>query len=76
MCFRFFSLQVKELNDAQSVTSEIDCISAVFEFNALKSLTQRFMVMTDGLFGSLTEWQRKIRVRFLPIVIWAHCIHP
>lgn len=44
----------------------------MFEFNALQRFAQRLMVMANGLFLAATEWQRKVCICFLSIVVWAH----
>lgn len=58
------------------ITSKVDGISTVFEFNTLQCFAQGFMVMAYGLFLAPTKWQWKICICFLSIVIWAHRIHP
>ena len=42
----------------------------------LQSLSERFVVMADGLLGSFAEWQGKIGVGFLSIVVGTDRVHP
>lgn len=57
-------------------TSEIDSISTVLELNALQRLAESLMVVTNRMFCSLTERQRKICICLLPIIIRTDCVHP
>jgi len=46
------------------------------ELHTLQCLTQRLMVVADVLLRSFTEWQRKVWVGLLSVVIRADCVHP
>lgn len=47
----------------------------VDKIHALKSLAQSLMVMFNSTCAG-TERQVVVRVRFLPVIPWADCIHP
>lgn len=70
------SMVYKLLQPPALLTSKVDGISTMFEFNTLQCFAQGFMVMAYGLFLTATEWQWKICICFLPIVVRAHRIHP
>ena len=58
------------------LTFEVYVQATEFQLNALQRFAQRFMVMTDFRFPTGTKWQRKVRVSFLPVVVWPNSIHP
>lgn len=57
-------------------TFKLNVQTAELQLDALQRLAQRLMVMADAFFRARTEWQRKVTVRFLAIVIRADRVHP
>lgn len=57
-------------------TFELDVQAAELQLHALQSLSQRFVVVTDGLLGARAEGQREVLVGLLPVVVRPHRVHP
>lgn len=57
-------------------TFEVDIKTAEQQFNSLQCLTEGLVVVVDVLFWSFTEWQGKIGIRLLPIMIRPNRVHP
>lgn len=64
------------LGQTKQETFELDVQAAELQLHPLQSLSEGFMVMTDGLLGTRTKGQREILVRLLSIVVRPHCVHP
>lgn len=60
----------------QQYTFELNVQTTEFELHSLQSLSECFMIMTDGLLGARAEGQREILVRLLSVVVRPHCVHP
>jgi len=58
------------------LTFIVDIQAAEYKFHTLKCLAQGLMVMTNILLWTFTEWQRKIRIGLLSIVIRTDSVHP
>ena len=59
-----------------SSTFEFNVQATELKFNSLKSLTKRFMVMTNALLCPHAERQGEVCICLLPIMIWTNGIHP
>ena len=42
----------------------------------LQGLSERFVIMAYGLFGSFAKREGEIRVGFLSVVVGPDCVHP
>lgn len=70
------SVYMSSTSESQWNTFELDVQAAELKLHSLQSLSERFMIMADGLLGARAEGQREILVRLLSVVVRPHCVHP
>lgn len=57
-------------------TFKVNWNTTWLKLHTLQCFTQSFMIVADSFFGATAEWQRKVQIGLLTIMIGTNRIHP